>query len=266
MFRNSRYRILFVGTITLLIMVTVLAFAIQPKIFAFLKTQTGYKPPVNTPVKPKVYDEALLKKLDEVFRNLDFSKPAYTLSGSITVINKEDSTETMKNVFFLMCKNNNEFYYKQAGTETINQDGVYISINNQTKKIFISKQKEVNTASIIDVEKLRDALQSEKYELKSSIRNSQQTISMSNEYHISCKEYNLTFDTLTNKPTRIYMRLTNLRDPLNKSKDKIIDINIARLDNDGKLDEYVTKNKIVYKNGKNWKLTSKYDGYELIQL
>jgi hypothetical protein len=267
MLKNSRYHILIIGSIMFFIMIAVLALAIQPKAFNFSKSKSqAPATPVTVKTKVRVYDSVLLKKLDKVFKNLDFGKLSYTLSGNITVVNSVDSAETMKNVFFLISKSNKDFYYKEGETETINEDGAYICINSQTKKIFISKQKTINTASIIDVEKLKGALLSENYALLSNIKNGRQTISMVNEYHISCKEYNLTFDTLTNKPTRIYIRLTNINEPLNKSRDKVIDIKITQLDNEAMLDKYVTKNTVVYNNGKNWKLTKAYTGYDLIQL
>lgn len=258
---NNKRRYILIGSIVLLITVTALAFAVQPQLITFFKPKA-----VRIATPPKVFDNALLKRLDNVFKNLDFGRPAYTLSGTITVVNKEDSTENMKNVYFLISKKGGDFYYKEGETETINEEGVYIDINKQTNKVFISPQKQVNTVSIIDVDKLKNALQSEKYNLTSKVTDGMQTISMLNEYHISCKEYALTFDTLNNKINRIYTRLTDIKDPLNKSKDKIVDIKITRLDNEARLEDYNTKNKIVYKSGKNWTLTARYSGYKLIQL
>ncbi|OCX53373.1 hypothetical protein BEL04_03470 [Mucilaginibacter sp. PPCGB 2223] len=266
MLKTSKYKVFIIGGILVLTLATALAFAINPRILGIFKPRETPQAKKAIPPAALVYDEASIRKLEDIAKNLDFGRPTYTITGNITVVNKEDSTQTMNAVAFILCKNKNEFYYKEGETETINQGGAYITINDRTKRVLVSPEKHVNTISIINIDQIKEALRSEKYQLHSTKKNNEETISMLNEYHISCKEYNLTYDTVSNKLTRVYTRLTNIHDPLNKAKDKIIDIRFTRSDNQADMNDYVTKNKVIYKSGKQWNLTAQYADYQLIQL
>lgn len=260
---STRRKITFIA-VPALLAVAVAALATKHGIIPFFKSD-GSVSVESMPVQsPKLYDKTLLAKLDTVMHSVDFSRNAYTISGSISVSNKADSSENMNNANFLICKKGGEFYYREGPVETINEGGFYICIDKDTRKVIVSEQKEINAMSIINKAAIRKAIESENYELRSIFHGPLQVISLVNEHHVSCKEYAMTFDTLTNKINRIYNRMTNLSDPLNKAKDKIIDIRINRCETDADLSLYPGKNKVLRKDGNKWILTSEYSKYKLL--
>ncbi len=244
--------------------ITIIAYAKNPELFAIFKNEgTSKVTTAQTRSKKGVYDPALLLRLDKVFKNFDTGRPAYTLSGSVDMINKADTSEKMRNVDFLISKAGDKFYYKMGKTEVINENGICLNINIVTKKVFITEKKQVTTFKMLDVDKLREVLQTEEYQLLSTNSGKSETISLINEKHFSCKEYAITFDTLSKKVTEIAYRLAYAMEPQNKNKEKTIDIKITQCDSTANIDLYNTKSKVIDKSGK---LTAKYSGYKLIHL
>jgi len=213
-------------------------------------------------LKPRIkkYDPALLARLDEALRT--FIKSQYTIAGNIDMINKADTTEK-GNTEFLLCKNGDNYFYKTNHNEALVLDSICININPETKKVFIKKGKAGGVLNIVDIDQLKRALQTEEYDLISKKNGSVETISLLNEQHVSCKEYAVAFDTISHQLTGIFYRLANAREPMNKDKEKVIDIRITRCDSLADMDIRAKKDGII---GASGRLTSKYSEYELIHL
>jgi len=212
-------------------------------------------------VTPRKYDEKLIVKLDQALSL--FTRNQYTISGRIDMLNKADTSEHMHNVFFI-CRNGNNFYYKMGEIEQIVNSGICLDIDNNTKRVFAKSNKITDSFKIVDVAQLKQALLSEQYDLVSSEHDNLKTISLKNEHHITCKEYSVTFDTVSNKLAGIKYRLTYFKDPLNINKEKDVNITISQCDtiaDAGHL--YELQNKIIDPSGR---LTTKYSGYKLIRL
>ena len=93
-----------------------------------------------------------------------------------------------------------------------------------------------------------------------------QTLCLLNEKHITCKEYDITYDTLTSKVSRIYTRLANFSDPMNVKKEKILDVYFNNWEETADINKYLAIDKVVTKVGSEIKLTDNYKKYELIRI
>jgi len=212
------------------------------------------------------YDPALLKKFEALSKLFGEDKKAYTYAGIVNIANGADSSHNIKNLNFLFCKDANSCYAKTGPTETYNGPGLYLYLEHSSKRAIISGEKKMDTPLLPDMGKLTDNLQNEHYELKDSKAGPNETISLLNEHHISCKEYALTYDTLNHHVSRIYIRLTNLHWPMDKAKEKVMDIRFTRFDSSADVSAHMDINKIAYKDGDQWKLMAPYKNYELIRI
>jgi len=147
--------------------------------------------------------------------------------------------------------------------EAINEDGIYLNINQDTKKVFIAEKKQINTVSMISMDQLKQVLQTEDYDLSGKVNGSLQTISLINENHYTCKEYTITFDTLSKKIVNVFYRMAGVREPMDKAKEKLITIALTQCDTTGSLNKYKNKADIIDAQGK---LLGKYERYQLIHL
>jgi hypothetical protein len=153
---------------------------------------------------------AIFEKLSNQIKD---AKGDYTLGGTIDLIDPVNPVNDIRNTEFLFCKRGNEFYYKLGTTETINAGALYIYIDHQTHHILVSPKKQVvYDASPLKPIDVGEALRSEHYQLRSSVKGEEQTISLVNEHHISCKQYSLTFTKEGLHIKRLYMRLTYIND------------------------------------------------------
>lgn len=243
-----------------------ITWAIQHRYFKLRQKLPSH--PVAAKFAAPVYDKVLFSKFEQICKKYDTLKKNYTIKGFVTMIDKADSsTHQMKNVNFILCKKGDALYYKLGATETINEDGVYLYIDHAGKRILAAQQKQINNAAgMQDLAQIATTLKSEYYNMSGSENNGIQTISFTNEHHITCKQYTISYDTLSHEIKHIYTRLTNFRDPLNKSKDKIIEMYISEWDNKALINDYVLPRQIVRTEGTGWKKTKAYENYELIDM
>jgi hypothetical protein len=175
----------------------------------------------------------------------------------------------MKHVNFLLSKHENEFYYKLGNTQTLNAKGVYLYIDNAGSTILAGHQKPLvennGFQQLLSGEMTRN-LQSEHYELLSSRQGADQTISMLNEHHISCKQYALTIDTTSLRIKKIFIRYTNFNAPLRTDNEKIVTVIVNQWTNSGAPDKYLLAKDVVYKDHDKYKARGKYLKYQTVNL
>lgn len=210
------------------------------------------------------YDTAVLKKFNRLLLTLDFNRSAFEYSGRFNVRDGKDSTNNVRDLSFLFCRDGNTFYSKLGNTENINEHGVNIYIQPDMKKIVISNQEYRIKSAITDVAEMVEKARSENYELKTSGSGAVKTISLLNERHITCKELSATYDTLSNNLQKIQVRFTDISDPLNKKKDRAVEIDINKLEQKADKRDFPSVRDIVKEVNGKAVLRPKYAGYELI--
>ncbi|WP_413667266.1 hypothetical protein ACEN9X_22525 [Mucilaginibacter sp. Mucisp86] len=216
----------------------------------------------DTVGKSREADAALVNKFREVCKGFGSIKNDYTLAG---VINIKDPAVKPESVKFTFCKQRDEFYYLLGKTITLNGKGSYVVIDNQAHSILLSAQKKIEYGAdnLKQLTAMADNIRSENYQVTSTIKGQEQTISLVNEHHISCKQYTVTFNRSTLKVSHLYMRLSDFSAPLKKEKDKIVDVAITQWARTADLQKYLTPNQVIVNKNGTWKGLNQYKNYRI---
>ncbi|MHA4894144.1 hypothetical protein ACXZ1K_05275 [Pedobacter sp. PWIIR3] len=213
-----------------------------------------------------VYDTKILARLRAVCERLDASGKSFFLSGKISSVNGADSTENINNANYLLSKSGQNFYCLFGNTETINTSEVYVFADHDLKRILVSTAKQIlSPAGMPDIKILLKNLEGEGFTLTDEVVGESEQISLKNDYHVTCKEYTVSFDAKELEPRQIFTRLSDPQHPENKGYDKTITIDIKKsgqYSDDGKYDPGRFVNKLNAK----WVLSTGYEKYELIVL
>lgn len=170
-------------------------------------------------------------------------------------------------VYFLFCKQGDEYYYRLGSTTTLNEKGAYLYIDNQNKRILVSGQKQVAYDNgVKGFGDLGANIKFEHYRPESKVSGNEETISLTNPHHISCKQYAITFDQRNMKIKRLYLRLSNLSDPLRTDNEKIISVSITKWTKTAVLSKYLTKEQVIQSVRGEWETTDEFKQYRLTKM
>lgn len=211
------------------------------------------------------YDVAAMKRFAQLVQLFEKTKEEYSFSGTLKVIDIADTLASDKVTDFIVCKKGQQLYYKLENSEIINGGGLYISIDHESKKVLVSAQKIIQMAHVMDVQKMQEALRSENYEMRTKVEGNSETISLRNNEHPSCREYSISFDTLSLKVSRFYIRMADPAD-LRQENEKTIEIQVKEWAAKADLAKYLSSSDVLSKINNRWKLKGKYSDYNLIQL
>lgn len=257
---NTNKRILAIGAM-ILISTGVIALSVTLKPKSPVKT-----PAASRVVKDAVYDTVLLKKFSTLLKTLDFNNNRFSYTGRFNVSDGQDSSNNVHDLSFLFCRNGKTFYSKVGNNEVVNDNGANIYIENDRKKIVISNKAFQLKSAITNLGQLIKQVRGEDYQLNTTVAGNIRKISLLNEHHITCKELSVTYDTLTSKLTTVQFRFTDFSDPLNKKKERKVEIDVSKIDANGRPSEHPGIKDIVKEVNGKVVLRSKYATYELITL
>lgn len=213
-----------------------------------------------------VYDSVLLNKFTTTIRSLDFNRKTCTYAGIINLDDPNDTTNTIHNIRFLFSRVADDYYYQLGQVEIIHQGKINVYIQNDQHKVVISDQRIQIPPPVKDLDLIMKSLSSENYTLHNTVKGSKQTLAIINEQHLSCKELAVTMDTVSGKLERIYTRLNDFGSPMDKGKDRVIDVSISQISGEANRRQYPAAGAIVRMKNDKWELTEKYSNYELIRL
>jgi len=254
------------GVVVLMLGATAATLAIRYKIVPGKNVAGKPTVIVDDKIPAQHYDTVLLRKFNNVSALLNIKDRACTYSGVINIVDKADSGQTVKNAGFLVCKQGSSCYFKMGNTETLNNGGIYLNIDHDNKRIFLGPQKSITVPDLTIGPGLKKGLEDENYSLSQKTAGPNQTLILENEKHITCKEYAVTYDTSTLKVSRIFARMTNLNAPLDKSKEKTVDVMFTSWENTADIDKHIDVKKILIEEDKKLRLADKYKNYELIRI
>lgn len=212
------------------------------------------------------YDHALLKQFEQLAAQLDFNKENCTYSGTINVDDGRDTSASVHNLEFLFSRSGRDFYYRMGNTETIHEDSINLFIQHEQNKVVFSHNDIAAQSPVTDLSAIEKNLRYEDYDLVGSNEGAGKKISVLNNTHISCKELSMTYDTISGKLQKIYARFSDIADPLNKKRDRVISVSVGVIEDNSHLGRYPRLHDIITANGETWHLKNKYANYELILL
>lgn len=216
---------------------------------------------------PKIkYDTALLSKFETLSKQLDPNREEYSLVGKLAFRDGADSSLKIQQVVYEVRKKGANYYCKLGSIETLNANGMSISIDHLNKQIVVSGQKELPPSPLFPHTKdLLKNLQKERYVLSAAAHAGEEKIQLLNNYHITCKEYTISYDKEKLKPVKLFARLTNFEDPESVTKEKVVTLYIDQCENLSGWDKIGQKKFVTEIEGK-WLPIERYKNYKLYVL
>ncbi len=212
-------------------------------------------------------DTAKLKLFTQAGKAIDFNADQLAISGTLTVHDGNDSSANVDNAVYCFIKKDSSFYYKMNLVEMLNTRSYCVQADGQQKKILLSPHKSINPQLMLpQMEKLVASLKEERYRVvEMPAPEGFRKISIINPHHVTCKEYSITFNSVTFKPIEVFIRLSNLDDPLNSKMDKTIFMKYSEK-NDLNEATLLSVERIVAKTARGFKAVNGYSGYEVIEI
>lgn len=226
-------------------------------------------PSSKTKTQPDVvpsYDPALIKKMIMASRSLDFNRPECTYSGDVDLTDLNDTLNSLHHIHFQFCRSGDQYYYHLANVEIIHEGNLNVFIQNDQRKVVVSNERIAIRPPVNGLDSIMKALSGESYALKNIIKGKNQTLSLVNERHLSCKEFAVTLDTVTGKLEHIHARLSDFGSPKDKGLDRLMDVSISGISYHADREQFPLIRDVIHKGKDRWLLTDKYKSYELIML
>ena len=238
--------------------------------WAYINDKKEFKIVNSTPVVEKLtkikYDTALLAKFEKLSKQLDPHRNEYSIIGKLVFRDGADSAAKAQQVDYEVRKKGNDYYCRLGATEILSSNGTSTSIDHLNKQIIISEQKEMPATQLFPLTKdLLNKLEVERYELLETNQVGEAKLQLLNNYHITCKEYTITYNKEKMKPQKLFVRLTNFEDPESREKEKTIALYIDQCDSKSKWEE-LGKKKFVNEVAGKWQPIEKYKDYKLYVL
>lgn len=222
------------------------------------------KPPAAaTPVFGKK-EEGLVRQLIAVTAHME-SCPEMFISGTFNIKDPSDGTADTRQPFRL-CRKGNALYYQNGDMETVALEDVYINISKDAQKMIVGPARKIVSPFQFPSDTVVQFWKSEGYTISGETHAEVSTIRMLRENHVSCKEYRYDYDSSAMVMKRIYMRLTNLRDPLNSSMDKEMTIMIDQWKEKDIPTSLLRRNTYLVKKADGWEPAGEYTGYTVVSL
>lgn len=208
---------------------------------------------------------ALMNEMLSWLKPFDTTNTSYYLNGLLTALDKTDSANAMIDVAYTVCKNGKQFYLQMGKTETINNDENYFFVDHAAQKMMLAKAKVVVQSPGLPVSELYDYIRSEGYVFtKETGNNRLSTIIMQNPNHISYKELSVQYDSVSRQVKKIFMRQSDVTDPMNADKEKWITLVVKDWNDDPDAGQYLSIHKFVQKKQDEWAIAPAYHDYDLI--
>jgi hypothetical protein len=204
----------------------------------------------------------ILKELLAVYSRMD-TLQLLDMGGNITATDPADPDNNLSTAFNY-CKKQELLYYRLGENEMIQLKEVNISANSSMGKMFVTPPKKIITTPHLPVDSIIALWQDDSYTIAATETDQQVTVDFLCERHVTCKELKITYNRASRKMNSIYMRLTNLSDPLNKKMDRQVNITFNRWEEEDVNSKYFTLSTYIRKEGATWQPAGIYSHYKLI--
>jgi hypothetical protein len=225
--------------------------------------------PGNGPVRPPaaempVYDakaDSLFTGLADLCNNISLLNN-YLMEGELRVIDQADTAQSVY-TRFRYARRDSMQYYQLGDQEMLTLPGLYMNVDHSVKKIMLSPHMPEEQAGrpLIDRAQV-DALKKEGYVISKETGTPYTTISLVSNRHISCREYRIAYDS-AGLIRSTFMRTTDLDNPLDRSLDKLISMNVVQWQIAGAPAHLFRAERFIERKADNWAPVSTYQGYEI---
>lgn len=208
----------------LVVLLVAVAYAGVPTIKSWWKEKAVEEPvaAVNQSLPYTQAEDEILSELLTVCARMEKIQQ-FSVEGNIHASDPSDSANVLR-TDFRYCRDGQRFYYKAGDNETVTLPDAYVTVNSKVRKIFLSPPMEVLPPLQLPLDTLMKVWKTDRYLVTKSVAAPLVTVNLVCENHITCKQYRFTYDQDTRLLTRVFMRLTDMEDPLNKKRDKPVEI------------------------------------------
>lgn len=220
--------------------------------------------PIHSRIK-KFNDPKLIAAFERISASIRMDGD-FDYAGILNINDGADTSMSLKNMDFICSRKGMDCYTKFGHSEMLNAHGVYLFIEHDQKKVWLSPQKAISTPLPLNTASFNKNLISEDYQISAATEGSDSTIRLINEHHLSCKEYAISYDTTSKQVNHIYARLTNFQHPENDGKDKVVEMQLFHWSETGMPEKYLRVDDVIRIVHGVARLTNKYNDYELLNL
>lgn len=160
-----------------------------------------------------------LSEMSKVLHQLD-SLHVYTITGSYSVKDLADSSNNMQANFYY-TRQDSVAYYRIGQQEMIALSECFITVDHDAKKIYLAPHKAVNPPMSSPMDLENKFIARESYHVSKTNKDGISKITLFNSMHVSCREYNVTFDS-TGMILQTDMRMTDPFRATDQTKDKLV--------------------------------------------
>lgn len=217
-------------------------------------------PVIKTPYT--VEEAQILQELIAICGHMD-SLHQFSVEGNIQASDPADSVNVL-DTHFRYCRNGKAFYYRAGDNETIVLADASIAVNSSVKKIFLGPPKAILPALHMPADSILNIWKEDRYTITRSAAPPLVTINLVCENHVTCKQYRFIYNENTRLLNEVYLRLTDLNDPLNKEMDKPVKITYHHWEEGKVPGALFKKDHYVTVQGGSYVPSSLYRDYELL--
>ncbi|WP_212002833.1 hypothetical protein [Chitinophaga sp. HK235] len=165
-------------------------------------------------------DKQTMLKVFTILRK-GMSGQQMSIEGTISIKDPQDSAASGTKPF-VFSRDGASYYYALGEIEMLSLKDIYLVCNHASKRIIISPAKKVVTPFAAPGDELIKTFREDKYELTTSAVGEDSLYVLTCNNHVACKQYSYQLNMRTGEVHELFMRLTDITDPLNAAKDKQI--------------------------------------------
>lgn len=211
-------------------------------------------------VKLSKEEIAILADMSKVLHQLD-TLNVYTITGSYSVNDLADSSNNMQADFYY-TRQDSVAYYRIGQQEMIALSECFITVDHEAKKILLAPHKSVNPPLSSPMALENKFIARESYHVSRTDKDGVSKITLFNNMHVSCREYNVTFDS-TGMIRQTDMRMTDPFRATDQTKDKLVVMKINSWQMGTARKSLLQMDKYIHVH--NGVVTSALDNYEIIR-
>lgn len=207
-------------------------------------------------------EKRLMTSVFDLYAHMDTSRVLY-ISGAIHATDPADSSTNM-NQAFRFCRQGDELYYQLGDIEMISLKDKFITISHQAEKMIVSPPKKLVAPFQLPVDTMMKMWEMENYRVTGVVSGQDSIVSLRCADHATCKEYRFAFDPAASALRELYMRMTNLEDPLNDAMDREVKITFDTWKTGDVPEKIMQAGAYLSGRPSSWQPAGNYRHYELI--
>lgn len=164
-------------------------------------------------------DLEILQELGGLFHRLD-SVRDFEVRGSVSSTDPADSAAN-GTIAYHYARLDSMVYYRLGQEEILSTKEAFVMVNHSAEQVFVSGPKPFNPGVFPAGDQMANFLTGEGYAISREKKDGLTWITLVRPNHVTCKEYRVGYDD-NGFIRETFMRLTDLRDPLNAEKDRTV--------------------------------------------